>query len=457
MLEVQQSACACNMSATTTEGCWQHQVRRALDSRDPVRRRLGSEQACNISRKGSCQLSDTKEQPRPPDILLQIAGQELPGGSADACSGPWGSCHLSATHSEEQLTEVTSPRKAQPLPTDAQSRQDELVSLLSIRNLLSQEACAPNTGTWTAHPARELLPSGQQVIVGTDSALAAGSVAQTQGAVREAMQHAGPVPADVDAVPGQHASAAGPGGCRQALGINPHETAERLDGAHGQMGSGGSLRTSGSPAGTVSRPQAALLPFCRTDLACTGSERQPSRLDHSTQLPQADHEQGSPALCRDLSEQKPVGNQDSEPVQQQLQTAGEPPIDEAEVAMRSFRSRIWQQGMLPDAPTANTSRSPVKQGAPLSPRAATQAGLARLAHLACLPAAAQKSEASSGLAPDRGKRPLSAAQGRLLVVPPGTASMPPLMSRQRSACSPSAAAMQCSPDSTPPPAWGNTF
>ena len=70
--------------------------------------------------------------------------------------------------------------------------------------------------------------------------------------------------------------------------------------------------------------------------------------------------------------------------------------------MRSFRSMIWQQGMLPDAPTADTSGFPVKQAAPPSPRAAAQAGLARLAHLACLPAAEQRSEASGGLAPDGG-------------------------------------------------------
>lgn len=352
---------------------------------------------------------------------------------------------------------MTSPRKAQPPSTEAKGRQDELISLLSRRSLLSQEAYIPDAGTWAAHPAMELLPSGQQVIVRTHSAFGDRSVAETQEAMQAAMQHAGPVPADVRALPRQHASAAGLGRYRQALGINPYQTAERLDGVDSQVRSARGLGALNGPAGTVSRAQATLLPVCKIDLAQIGSDRQQAHLHASIQLPQADCRQGTQALCRGLSEQQPVRISYSRPAPQETQRAAQSPIAEAEDAVRCFRSRIWQQGMLPEASAADTSRPPVKQGTPPGARAATLTGLARLAHAACLPSAEQRSEASNGLDPDQGGQPLSAAQRHLPVVPPRSAGMPLLMSRPRSACSPIAAAMQCPPNSTPPPAWGNTF
>ena len=120
---------AWHRTAADTHSCTQ--ARSSHDRVDFTRRRLSSDQACGFSRKGSTQLSQSEQhmQPHadnerhmpahadhsPPGILLQLKC-EPPESSADAYSGPRASCNVLAMHPEDDVTEVSSPRKVPRLP-----------------------------------------------------------------------------------------------------------------------------------------------------------------------------------------------------------------------------------------------------------------------------------------------------------------------------------------------------
>ena len=432
-------------------------MRRALCSGDPVRRRLSSEQACNISRKGSCQLSDINEELIPPDILLHIASQEGPEGSGDAYSGPWASCNVLASHSEEQLAEVTSPRKGQLLCTELSSRHDELNNLLSRRNCLNQEGCTLDTGAYNPHSARDPLPSARQVSARTHDALADAPVPLTQGAVQAAMQQAVPMMADLRKSPEQHASATHNERSRQAQtkaeqtasGIRDMDSCTRVF----ERGVGALGRPEAQHENKAPRP--VLLHSLRPDLVTPRSAQQQPQPHSSMQFPWLENERGHLAMCSTPSMQQPELPLASRADQQESQRPSEPHHAQAEGAVRSARGRSGQT--LPDAHATDASRPTVKQGRRQSPQDATRAGLARLAYATSVPLTGQQSDASCGLAPDREARPSHVAQRPSHVVPLGTVGMHPLIARPRSACSPIAAAMQYPPDNTPPPAWGNSF
>ena len=447
--------CAClllSYSSTNYADRW-HQVRRSLDRGDLFRRRLSSEQACNMSRKGSCQLSDANEQLSPTDLLLQIANQEHPGGSADASSGAWGSCNVEATHSEQQLTEVTSPRKAQQL-LHGESAHAQLNSLLGWRQSSSQEACIPVQGACTAEPAMDLLPPDRQAMDRARSALADGAMPQGRGSEQAAMQQAVPVPVNFRTIAKQHAGPAEPGIGEQASWIGPRQDAEGLDDP--RMRDAGGLRlTSGPQVRSESRVQAVLLPLCEYDPVGTRAAEQRPRLHNSAKLPRAGRGHGGQAMGRAWAAQPPEMHVGSDAAEQWTQRASEALVAEAERAVRSFTP--WQQGMPAHGYLTDTRRPPVKQERPRSALAATEADLAATPHATPLPPPEQRLEPCSGLAPEIDERNSPAAPRPVHIAPTGHAGMPPFLIRPRSACSPIAAAMQSPADSTPPPAWGNTF
>ena len=452
--DIQHAICT-YISAAPVEAIWLSQVRMALGSGNPVRRRLSSEQACNISRRGSCQLSNVQEQPSPPDILLHLASPKLPEGSTDANSRPWASYNALDSRSEEQLTEVTSPRKGQPLCREPRHRHDELMNMLSMRNFLNQEGCTATTGTCAAHPATNPLPSGQQVGERTYTASAAGPIAMAQGPVRAAMQLAEPMVAGLRESPDQHASATYSERSRHAR-MKAEQVADRVDGMDSHMRV---IDTSIKGPGAFSGLEAQLhkqasvqpLPFLRPDQADPRSAQRRSPAHSSMQFPWPERGQGLQAMGAAPSMQQPELPLAGGPVQGE-QRISETHDAQAEGAVHSFRGRLGQ--MLPQVQATDTSGPPVKQGAPQSAQAATRPGLA---HVAFVPLAEQRSEASRCLAPRIEVGPLPAAQRPLHIVPHGAVGMPLLMARPRSACSPIAAAMQCPTDSTPPRAWGNTF
>ena len=101
--------------------CFGLHVRRLLDRGMPARRRLSSEQGCSFSRKGSCQLFDIDIEPHanpnphnldrleaPHHISAQPYG---PQSSAEANSGPRGSCNVPVAKQEEHTVEISSPEK----------------------------------------------------------------------------------------------------------------------------------------------------------------------------------------------------------------------------------------------------------------------------------------------------------------------------------------------------------
>ena len=431
-------------------------MRRSLDRGELFRRRLSSEQACNISRKGSCQLSNAMQQLSPTDILLQIANQENPEGSADASSGAWGSCSVETTHSEQQLIEVTSPRKAQQLLL-GDSARTQLHSLLGWRQSFSQEACTPVQGTCTAHPAVDPLLPGRHALHETHSALADGAMPQLRENEQTAMQQAGPVPANLGTLPEQHASQADPISHKQASWMLARQEAEGLQNGHMRDAGGlGSLR--GAEVPSESQVQAARLPFWSIVPVTTGPAEPCLQLDNSARPPRAGPGQGAQAMGEALSAQQPEMPSDGADAERQTQRALEAPGATAEAAVRSF-STIWQQRVPAYAHLTGVPRPPFKPpgGTPPSAQAATQAGYAVLVHATSLRPPEVKPEPCDGLTPASGERRLPAALRPVHVVPAGLTGMPPFMSRPRSACSPVAAAMQSPQDSTPPPAWGNTF
>ena len=449
--------CACMSQPLSLKHIGAHQVRRALGSGDPVRRRLSSEHACNISRMGSCQLSNIEEHPCPPDILLNLADPELPGGSEDAYSGPRASCNVTASHSEEQLTEVTSPRKEQPLCTELSPRQYELTNLLSRRRgFLVQEGCLPDIGTYTATPALNHLPSERQISETTHTALAGTRIAVSQGGVQVPKQQAGPSTADLRKPPEQHASATDSERSRQAP-----TKAEQIPDGISDMAShtrvlDTKIRSLGAPGRLDAQHENQALvqtPFLGPDLANPRPSQQQSQPHISMQFPWPEREQGYQAMCSAPSMQQPELPVDSGVVQRK-QRAIESHGAQAEGAEHSFGSRIEK---VPDAQATGISRPPIKQETPQSALAATQAGLAMRAQATTVPLSDQQPETGCSLATDREERPLPAAHRPLHVVPHRTVGMPALMARPRSACSPVAAAMQYPLDSSPPPAWGNTF
>jgi len=125
-------------AAADTHSCTQ--ARSSHDRVDFTRRRLSSDQACAFSCMGSTQLSESEQHiqphadnelhmpahadPSPPGILLQLKCGP-PDSSADAYSGPRASCNVLAVHPEDDVTEVSSPRKAPRLPRQMEFLQPD--------------------------------------------------------------------------------------------------------------------------------------------------------------------------------------------------------------------------------------------------------------------------------------------------------------------------------------------
>lgn len=96
------------------------QARSSHDRLAPGRRRLSSEHGCSMSRMGSCQLSDMAMPGSvyagsialdTHDVLLGLSRRINPEKRADANLGPQGSCNLARTQPEDNLPEVSSPKK----------------------------------------------------------------------------------------------------------------------------------------------------------------------------------------------------------------------------------------------------------------------------------------------------------------------------------------------------------
>ena len=142
--------------------------------------------------------------------------------------------------------------------------------------------------------------------------------------------------------------------------------------------------------------------------------------------------------------------------QRQMQRASEAPGIQAEgAAAYDLRSSIWQEGSPGCTPVTRELMSLAKPGAPVGAGSATEARLAAAPQAGPLPHPGQGRDPSSSAALGTKKR--LAAPSPVHGGPVGLASVPPLILRPRSACSPVAAAMQSPKDTAPPPAWGDTF
>ena len=161
-------------AAANTHSCTQ--ARSSHDRVDFTRRRLSSDQACAFSCMGSTQLSGSEQHiqphadnerhmpahadPSPPGILLQLKCGP-PDSSADAYSGPRASCNVLAVHPEDDVTEVSSPRKAPRLPRQMEFLQPD--SSVGRQQCLAgevQPTCAIKQADETS--AMEHVPHGLQ-------------------------------------------------------------------------------------------------------------------------------------------------------------------------------------------------------------------------------------------------------------------------------------------------------
>ena len=255
--------------------CFGLQVRHLHDRGMPARRRLSSEQGCSFSRKGSCQLSDIDSEPHanpdprnldcleaPHHFSAQLYG---PQSSADANTGPRGSCNAPVAKQEEHIVEVSSPEKGpralrQPpgVPLQAPVQPSKAAS----QDVLPEEA-----GMQPLHPPAMLQQPGA-AFQDTAKELQRPADAAAE-ALRATARAPHPPRRQIRLSPVGHACVTEPN--KEPPASSAERMASKLDGSQVHMlGTENAPVASNAPGLQQSQAQAAISPFLQAVLADRG-------------------------------------------------------------------------------------------------------------------------------------------------------------------------------------------
>jgi hypothetical protein len=255
--------------------CFGLQVRHLLDRGMPTRRRFSSELGCSFSRKGSCQLSDIDLEPHAnpdPHNLDRLEAPHLfsaqpygPQSSAEANTGPRGSCNVPVAKQEEHTVEISSPEKG-----PRALRQPPSVSLqapLRPSDAASWDVPPTEAGMQPLHSSAMLQQPGA-AFQSTQKELQrpADAAAEALPATAQALH---PPRSQIRLSPVGHACVTEPN--KEPPAPSVEHMASKLDGSKVHMqGTENAAVASDAPGLQQSQTQAALSPFLQAVLAGRG-------------------------------------------------------------------------------------------------------------------------------------------------------------------------------------------